>query len=167
MKPLMTHIRVILTVCSFWILGLGNGLSAGDAEFEKLYNYYFPKHGAYINTIYRQSFDKALFGSSPTASWKKRDRELYYAFRGDPAAFRAFVRSHEGEDTDWDYQTVLLLLKLGDNRFSQLLAREDRPTRESVGVAIDTQIDWTKHHFPKTRALYSYRYKPQRGAGRN
>ena len=50
------------------------------------------------------------------------------------------------------------LLRLGDDRFSELLAREDRGTRETVGAMIDCQVDWTRHQFPKTRRLYSYRY---------
>jgi hypothetical protein len=52
------------------------------------------------------------------------------------------------------------LLRLGDDRFSQLLGREDAETRKIVGYAIDPQIDWKKHRFLKTRGLYSYRYVP-------
>ena len=55
----------------------------------------------------------------------------------------------------------MLLLWYGDDGFSQLLASEDRHTREAAGIAIDQQIDWDEHQFPKTRGLYSFRYVPQ------
>ena len=155
----------IAGVCCLFFFAVQPVGATSDADFEKLYYYYYPRHGKYVNSTYRHSFDKALFGKAPSPEWKPRDRELYYAFHGDPRAFHGFVRSHEGEDTDWDYQTVLLLVKLGDDRFSQLLAHEDRSTCEAVSVAIDTRIDWSKHNFPKTRGLYSYRYKRPNRSG--
>ena len=137
---------------------------AMQTDFDTLYEYYFPKHGEYVNSsVYRRSFDKTLFGPPPPSSWRSRTREHYYAFHGNPKAFHAFVhnpdREADGEfGEEWVYECVLLLLRLGDDRFSYLLSLEDHKTREAVGVAIDTQIDWDKHQFPKTRALYAYRY---------
>lgn len=133
-----------------------------DDEFAKLYDYYFPKGGRYINSDYRRSFDETLFGPPPK-SQDERHPEFYYGFHGDAAAFHQFVhnsdRDGEGEFSEtWVYECVVLLLKLGDDKFAKLLAKEDSATRETVGGAIDSQIDWSKHQFPKTRALYSYRY---------
>lgn len=137
---------------------------AGAAEFEKLYDYYFPKGGEYLNSTYRRSFDETLSAPSPSPSWSRRERQHYYAFHGNTAAFHQFLRNpdagEQGEPGEnWIQECVLLLLKLGDDRFSELVAKEDPQTRKAVGYAIDPQIDWNKHQFPKTRALYSYRYK--------
>src|ERR1700736_666632 len=36
---------------------------ATRTEFDTLYEYYFPKHGEYVNSsVYRRSFDETLFG---------------------------------------------------------------------------------------------------------
>ena len=91
---------------------------------------------------------------------------MYYAVRGDPSAVHAFF-NHRDRDSDgsfgesWDQECFLLLIRLGDKRFAELLSIEDSRTREFVGKAIDPQVDWTNHPFPKTRALYSYRYVPR------
>lgn len=138
---------------------------ATDSKFSQLYDYYFPKHGNTVrSSFYRPFFDKTLFGAPLSTEYRERSRQLYYAFRNDPVAFRWFLhnadREGEGEfSEEWNCETALLLLRLGDERFLQLLAREDNKTRELVGQAIDPQIDWSKHQFPKTHALYSYRYK--------
>jgi len=138
-----------------------------EDEFSKLYDYYFPKHGAGLRTFYRESFDKALSAPPPTRE-TERHPDFYFAFQGSPEAFHEFVhnpdRDAEGEFSEtWTYECVVLLLKLGDEQFSELLAKEDARTREIVGESLDSQIDWDKHDFPKTRALYSYRYaKPTR-----
>jgi hypothetical protein len=141
-------------------------LSASRSGFDTLYDYYFPKSGSYINTGYRERFDSVLFRPLRKSA-NKHDRAFYTAFHGDSRAFHEFVGPSvrprdENVNESWIYECVLLLLKIGDDRFSQLLAREDRQTREAVGVAIDTQINWSKHNFPKTRALYGYRYKRPR-----
>jgi hypothetical protein len=135
-----------------------------EDDFGKLYDYYFPKEGKYVNSDYRRWFDKTLSGPPPTRQ-TERHPEFYFAFHGDSGAFHKFVndpdRDAEGEFAEtWMYECVVLLLKLGDEKFAELLAKEDSPTREAVGVAIDSQINWSKHQFPKTRALYSYRYVP-------
>ena len=136
---------------------------ATRSQFDTLYDHYFPMRSEYVTSQYRQSFDRDLFGAPPAVDARSRRAQLYGALRGDPAAFHAFVH-HSDRDVDghpgeeWIYECVLLLLRLGDSRFAALLAREDSATREKVGVAIDTQIDWTRHNFPQTRALYSYRY---------
>lgn len=135
----------------------------GQGEFSELYNYYFPKHSGGLRTFYRKSFDRILSAKPPTRQ-TERHPAFYHAFYDDAGAFHKFVhdsdRDAEGEFSEtWTYECVVLLLKLGDHRFSELLAKEDSKTREIVGEAIESQIDWEKHHFPKTRMLYSYRYE--------
>lgn len=134
---------------------------ASPAQFQTLYDHYFPRNDRYQNGEYRRWFDRTLFGSPPQAGTERHP--VYYAFRGEPIAFHAFVhhpdRDGEGEFTlTWNRECLVLLLGLGDERFSKLLGREDEHTREAVGAVIDCQVDWRKHQFPKTRALYSYRY---------
>jgi hypothetical protein len=137
-----------------------NVASAAPSEFQKLYDYYF-RNDEYQNGGYRRWFDKTLFGSPPKPGEERHP--LYHAFRGEPAAFHALVnhpdRGEQGEFAlTWNKECLLLLLRLGDDGFSALLTRESQPTREAVGSSIDCQVDWTKHQFPKTRSLYSYRY---------
>lgn len=138
---------------------------AGAVPFEKLYDHYFPKHGESLNSGNRRYFDDTLFGVPPSREYRPRSRQLYHAFRGDSSAFHAFVQNPDrdagGEfGGSWVSECVVLLLRLGDERFAGLLAGEDRKTREKVGMAIDPQIEWDKHQFSKTRALYSYRWVP-------
>jgi hypothetical protein len=137
--------------------------TASQSDFADLYNYYFPKESQDVRAGYRLYFDKLLFGPPPPASDTKRATQVYYALRGDAAAFHAFlhnpdwaVKGAQGEECV--YESILLLLRLGDDAFSRLLSSEDAKTRKQVGYAIDPQIHWDKHQFPKTRALYSYRY---------
>lgn len=137
--------------------------SGNSAPFETLYDYYFPEHGEYINTAYRRNFDARFFGPPPKPGEERHP--VYFAFHGDADAFHAFLnhsdRDGAGEFSEsWTYECLLLLLRWGDDRFSDLLARENRKTREVVGMAIDPQILWAKHDFPKTRTLYSYRWVP-------
>src|SRR6266496_739350 len=137
--------------------------NASERDFTELYNYYFPKESHDVRAGYRRYFDKLLFGLAPSPSEAKRITQVYYALRGDAAAFHAFLHNPDwgvegapGEECV--YESVLLLLRLGDDRFSHLPVREDAKTRKKVGYAIDPHVDWDKHPFPNTRALYSYRY---------
>lgn len=138
-------------------------VSAGAREFTELYDYYFPKNNRdKVASFYRQSFDKTLFGSPPKPG-TERLPALYFAFHGDSSAFHKFVHSKDrggaGEFSEtWAVEALLLLLRLGDDRFAQLLSQEDSTTREIVGGVIDAQVNWKKHRFPKTRACYSYRH---------
>ena len=139
---------------------------ATGSPFQNLYDYYFPVRSEYVQSVYRSSFDRTLFGAPPVEGRSSRMGLLYLAFHGDVAAFHDFLhhpdRDRAGEfGESWVYECVVLLLRLGDERFSQLLAREDAVTRQAVGAAIDTQIDFTKHQFPKTRALYHFRWGPR------
>jgi hypothetical protein len=137
--------------------------NGSQTNFSDLYDYYFPKQGGGIlSSVYRPSFDRELFGPPPKPE-EERHPEFYYASHGDAAAFHRFFhngdRHGEGEFGEtWAYECLVLLLRLGDEKFSEFLAKEDSATREAVGNAIDSLIDWRKHQFPKTRALYSYRY---------
>ena len=135
---------------------------ASKSEFDRLYNYYYPKRGKSVRSAFRKSFDEELFKKRPPRRESDRGRQLYYAFRGDPPAFHAFMHNPDrDEDTysrdEWMSECLLLLLRLGDDRFAELLAVEDAAAREAAGVAIESQIDWEKHQFPKTRELYKYR----------
>ena len=137
--------------------------SAGQNDFNSQYDYYFPKESQDVRAGYRRYFDKLLFGPPPPTSETKRATQLYDALRGDDASFHEFLHNPDwtvngAQGEECVYESILLLLRLGDDRFSQLLAKEDAKTRKKVGYAIDPQIDWNKHHFPKTRALYPYRY---------
>src|SRR2546423_2260173 len=134
---------------------------ASESQFQKLYDHYFPQNDKYQNGFYRRGFDATIFGPPPKSDEDRH--KFYYAFRGDARAFHFFVhhpdRDGNGEFTlTWIKESLVLLLRLGDAPFSNLLAREDRTTREVVGAAIEQQVDWTKHQFEKTRSLYSYRY---------
>ena len=141
---------------------------ATQSDFNTLYDYYFPKHGDFITTDYRHVFDKALFGPPPPRSFRSREQQLYYAFHGDTKALHAFFHNRDrggrGEfGEEWDWECLLLLLRFGDDLFAEAVAHEDRATREAIGIAIDSHIDWAKHRFLKTRALYTYRYvRPNR-----
>src|SRR6266516_952811 len=107
-----------------------------------------------------------LYGPPLSAKYRPADRQLYSALHGNIGSFHAFLNNEERQGEghfaeEWDYKCVLLLLWYGDDRFSQLLAQEDAQTREAVGIAIDQQIDWDEHQFPKTRVLYKFRDVPQ------
>jgi hypothetical protein len=137
--------------------------SASESNFSNLYDYYFPKESRDVRAGYRRYFDKLLFGPPPPASDTKRATQVYYALRGDAGAFHAFLQNPDwavegAQGEECVYESILLLLRLGDDGFSRLLAREGAKTRKQVGYAIDPQIHWDKHQFRKTRALYSYRY---------
>jgi hypothetical protein len=153
--------KCVNAIAGILMLILSQLASATPPGFQKLYDHYFPKNSEYLDGFYRRSFDATLFGPPPR---KNEDRHsVYYAFRGEPKAFHRFAhhpdRDAEGEFAlTWNMECLVLLLRLGDHRFSDLLAREDRQTREAVGSIIDCHVDWTKHQFPKTRSLYSYRY---------
>jgi hypothetical protein len=139
--------------------------ATSHASFEALYDYYFPKTSPYLPGDYRRGLD-SLLSAVPKAG---EDRHHFYdAFHGDATAFNRFVhhpdRRGVGEFTlTWIKESLVLLLKLGDTRFAALLRQQDPATREIVGAAIEQQIDWTVHDFPRTRRLYSYRYiSPQK-----
>jgi hypothetical protein len=147
-------------VTAIALLILSSVALATSPEFQNLYDHYFP-NDEYQNGDYRRSFDATLFGAPPKRGEERHP--VYYALRGNAGAFHAFAhhpdRNVEGEfGLTWNKECLVLLLRLGDNRFSELLAREDQQTREAVGSIIDCQVDWTRHQFPKTRKLYSYRY---------
>lgn len=133
-------------------------------NFNALYDYYFPKRGETVaSSVYRRSFDANTLGRAPGKFSSARQRQLYYALRNDPSAFHAFMHNPDqnvdgAQGEEWDYECLLLLLRLGDSRFSQLLSREDSRTREGVGRAIEVMVDWSKHQFPKTRGVYTYRH---------
>jgi hypothetical protein len=154
-------LKLAISIFGIALMAVADVSAESAHRFQELYDHYFPKNSEYQNTGYRRWFDTTLFGSPPK---RGEDRHsAYYALRGNAEAFRAFAhhpdRDAEGEfSLTWTKECLVLLLRLGDDRFSELLAREDRGTRETVGAMIDCQVDWTRHQFPKTRRLYSYRY---------
>ena len=158
----MKHLPLIFLALSL------TGCASHDA-FQRRYDHYFPSHSEYVDSVYRRCYDKWLFGVPPLRVGPEPGTEhlwqLYHAFHGDAAAVHLFShnpdRDADGEHSEaWVYDCVLLLLRLGDDRFSDLLAHEDQKTREKVGWAIDPQIDFQRDPFPKTRALYHFRWKP-------
>ena len=156
----MKHAFQILLGCGFSLLCGG---CATQTEFSGLYDHYFPKHTEYVQGIYRRAYDRWMFGDPPPKLDSTRYTYVYRAFHGDADAFHSFLhhpdRDVAGEPGEsWHYDCLLLLIRFGDDRFSELLAREDTKTQKSVGYSIDPQVDWTIHQFPKTRAMYSYRY---------
>jgi hypothetical protein len=153
-------IVVVSAACALSAFAEGAG-----AEFRRLYDYYFPKGSTYLEGRYREYFDNTLFGPAPPKSSDSRTMQLYSALRGSRGAFHKFVHNSDREGMgefgeDWSAECLLLLLRLGDEDFSQLLSSEDRTTREAVGGAIDGAITCKQHLFVKTRSLYSYRYVP-------
>jgi hypothetical protein len=166
MKPTRSRKTVATCLGTYAIaLSMAWVANADQAKFDDLYDYYFPKQGGgVLSSIYRPSFDKELFGPPPKQT-EERHPEFYYAFHGDAAALHKFFhnpdRTGGGEFGEtWAYECLVLLLKLGDDTFSQALATEDSATREAVGEAIDSLVNWSKHGFARTRVLYSYRYVP-------
>jgi hypothetical protein len=154
--------RLALTIAAATLPGV---VLAAAPSFERLYNDSFPKHQRYNRgSEYRESFDKLLHGPPPPASAAARTRHLYYALREDPAAFHAFVTSAEqgpvrGYPSErWSCQCLLLLLRLGDDRFSSQLALEKEGVRNLVGGALEPLVAWGLNQFPKTRSTYTVRY---------
>ena len=136
---------------------------AARSEFSGLYDHYFPMRSEYVQGIYRRGYDRWTLGEPPPRLDSTRYNYLYRAFHGDADAFHSFLhhpdRNAAGEPGEsWHYDCLLLLIRLGDERFSELLSREGTAIHNSVGYTIDPQVDWTIHQFPKTRAMYSYRY---------
>jgi hypothetical protein len=136
----------------------------GSRKLDKLYNYYFPKHGGLLRSDYRRYIDRGLLNNHSNFGNFPRSRAIFYAARGDPIAFHQFVhqpeRAQGGEyGLDWAFECPFLLLHLGDDRFAELLAKEDANTRQMVGSAIDAVIEWTEHEFPKTQKLYISAYR--------
>jgi hypothetical protein len=157
-----TLLRIVASVILLFFTAEQAG--ADDRQFAKLYDFYFPRDKKDLEaSFYRRGFDETLFGPPPKPGQERRHVWLYFAFHNDPSAFHKFVhnadRDGAGEFSEtWIVECLVLLLRLGDDRFAKLLAREDAVTRETVGAAIEIQVNWKKHSFPKTRGLYSYRY---------
>jgi hypothetical protein len=137
--------------------------SASPDNFQALYSYYFPKDAKELRADTRRFFDRLLVGKLAHGDPDGRATIISRALQGDAGAVRRFFRSSDrdgaGEFAEtWQYECPLLLLRLGDDRFSELLARENSSTREAVGVALEYLIDWHRHAFPRTRGLYAYRH---------
>jgi hypothetical protein len=100
------------------------------------------------------------------------DRDFYYACVGDVGALRRFLHSPDrggiaavGEG--WDATMAILVLKYGDERLSEVLRSEKHDVRESVGVVIERQLKPEDVAlYPKTRALYKYRFRPNQALER-
>lgn len=142
---------------------------ADDPTFQQRYNHYFPAKSEYVQSTYRQVYDAWLFGAPPpktglepgtTHRW-----QLYHAFHGDALVAHQFFhnpdRTAAGEYGEaWTYDCVLLLIKLGDTKFGKLLMHEDPDTREQIGAALDSQVDFQRDPFPRVRALYPSHWRP-------
>ncbi len=97
---------------------------------------------------------------------KPPDKDFYYACLGDVAAFRRFLHSEDrggiaaiGEG--WDASMAVLVLKYGDGKLAQTLRGEKQDVKESVAVVIERLLKPDDRAlYPKTRALYKYRFNP-------
>jgi hypothetical protein len=155
--------RLILCVC---IICLIVGCASHDS-FTPLYNHYFPKQGKSSQSGMRGVYDRYLFSPNPVLG-RPAYVSHHRAFHGDTAAahefLHALVRDEAGEYGErWAFDCFLLLLRLGDDRFAEILRTEDPKTRELVGTTIETFLDTSKHDFPATRALYRYRKNDKDG----
>jgi hypothetical protein len=131
--------------------------NASDPEFGQLYDSYFPRS---LGSL-RKDFDSILFGPR-CAVHGMTNREFRDAFYDDANSFHSFLhtpdRNSEGYNgVVWNYECCILLFRLGDQRFAELLRREDRSTRVAVGYALEQKIDFLNDRFPRTRVLYRYR----------
>lgn len=138
------------------IFGVGCATSSG--RFSILYDHYFPKEPESLLSDYRMWFDRTVFNPNARDSLAQQEQELFDAIRGDIPAFHKFLHSSYRESAGefgetWVHECVLLLLVLGDERFATLLAQEDERTVGLVAGALNSQIEWRSHPFPRTRAL--------------
>ena len=140
---------------------------AAQNEFNGLYNYYFPKTND-LRGVYRKGFDKYTLANTPPRSGLDSTRytPLYLAAKGDPKSFHIFLHHPDKDENGqrgecWDVECLFLLIRLGDDQFSHLMALENRKIREFIGQTLDRQVHWEKHSFPKTRALYTFRSAPK------
>jgi hypothetical protein len=92
------------------------------------------------------------------------DRDFYEACLGDLAALRRFLHSEDrhgmgASGEGWDADMVVLILKYGDDKLADVLRSEKKDVRESVGVALETQLKpEDRALYLKTRSLYKYRW---------
>lgn len=89
------------------------------------------------------------------AEGRSYHRELIDAIHGDIASanrlFHNAYRNDEGEYGEtWSSHCFVLLLKIGDARFSSLLNKEDPATQKLVGAAIIGRIELNSADFPQT-----------------
>lgn len=151
-----------------WLKVVARLEKAQNRQFSQLYDYYFPRKKKDLEaSFYRRGFDETLFGPPPSPGQERRHVGLYFAFHNDASAFHKFIQNEDrdqaGEFSEtWGAETLVLLLRLGDDRFAELLSKEDTKTREIVGGFIDPVVNWEIHRFPKTRACYSFRNEPRR-----
>ena len=147
-------------------IGLGFGmlwigeLNASPGRFQEVYDYYFPLKPGSLEGGYREWFDRTVFNPDGRNGLRKSDRALFEAVRGDALAFHTFMhsdsRDEDGEfEETWNAECLLLLLCLGDQRFADLLAHEDRKTKAIVADALVSISVKNRYTFPKTVAVIS------------
>ncbi len=88
-------------------------------------------------------------------------RQFYAAYHGDPNALRGyFAEAYQqmmsrlmdpaAEEFLW-WKLETLLYKVGDERFSSVLAREQPRVRSAVAASMSSAFPWSK--FPQTNVL--------------
>lgn len=164
-KPLAMKTNICRAV--YVIMAIILSACAAQNQFTGLYNYYFPKTND-LRGLYRKGFDRFALADTPPPSGLDSTRytPLYFAAKGDPKSFHTFLHHPDKDEAGqrgecWYVECLFLLIRLGDNRFADLLALENRETRESIGRTLEPQVNWQRHSFPKTRALYTFRSAPK------
>ena len=130
------------------------------------YDRIFPKRGNLLDSQYRKWFDEIL--AQPSISHLRENDQLFVrAMRGDNAALQRFFQSPDrglnGEFGEtWYWEVVALLVHLGDARFAEVLAEQDRATKAEVAipVAIALRAIGRRDAFPATRQIIDSPGKP-------
>src|SRR5436309_13181179 len=84
----------IAGVCCLFFFAVQPVGATSDADFEKLYDYYFPKHGHGVtSSVYRKTFDQTLSVPSPGSEFRPRERQFYSAVHGDTSSLHTFLNN--------------------------------------------------------------------------
>jgi len=149
-------VKVRFVIALMSLLLVFSGCATPSQQSKKLYDYYFPKKSAFAEGRYRTWFDEIL--GKPNLKVRENDALFRAAMQGDTSALRAFLvsadRGMKGEfGQTWNSECVALLVRLGDETFSTVLAEQDGETKAFVAGALKHTIQWRKHPFPKTEVI--------------
>ncbi len=91
--------------------------------------------------------------------------DLSLAVQGNPAAISRILKSAAVEESasrerrlTCSRRILTVMMHVGDERFAAALVKEDKATREAVGLAIDWMFFSRNLPYPKTRGCYEYRF---------
>jgi hypothetical protein len=131
-------LRFFAAVCAVSVCSC-HGTSNGNSIFPSHYEQAFRKIGD-NNTLVSRAIAGDI-GAISQCMQKSNDKSLDGEFA-----------EHQG------YILLKILTKFGDQYFADVLSTETPDTRESVGSYLDPLLVANKLAFPKTRALYAYRW---------